>query len=316
MLTFLQKKKCSLTIGLQLSEDNLSLLVLEHTSAGFPTVKHYVNYVIDRQNTLEMIKSEVRQFIEKQRLGMAACCLVLDDNDYQLLSVEAPPVADNEMAEAVRWKVKDLLSFPVSEAIIDVFLQQDGQVKGRRIANVVVVKKNIIDKKTTYIESLGLSLDAIDIPELVYRNYLERSDYRGKNIALVSLKKNYGKLVVLNMGEVYFSRSFSVNYKGGLLDDLPESDIVLELQRSLDYYERQIKQIVPSDIVIMGENVIEDKITGITTTSLNQTVVISNMSDSVFAGYTFSDEDSLFSSRIIASYGAALRQGLLEGARS
>jgi MSHA biogenesis protein MshI len=313
MLTFFKKKKCLLTIGLQLSEDNLSLLVLDHEKVDSPVIKYYVNYVIDSQNTLELIQHKVKQFIEDKQLNMAACCLVLDDNDYQLLSIEAPPVAEDEMAEAVKWKVKDLLSFPVSEAIIDVYLQKDGQVKDKYIANVVISQKEIIDKKTQYIESLGLRLNAIDVPELAYRNYIEISDYQEKNIALVLLKKNYGKLIVLKEGVVYFSRKFSVDYNGGLFDDLPEADIVLELQRSLDYYERQLKQTVPSDIVIVGENVIEDKITEITTTSINQLVSVDNMSGSLFSDYTFSDEDGLASARVIASYGAALRQGLMGG---
>jgi MSHA biogenesis protein MshI len=316
MLTFFKKKKCLLTIGLQLSEDNLSIMVLDHEKVAFPAIKYYMNYVIDSNNTLEIIQHKVRQFIVDKQLGMAACCLVLDDNDYQLLSIEAPPVAEDEMAEAVKWKVKDLLSFPVSEAIIDVYLQKDGQVKDKYIANVVVAEKSLIDEKTQYIESLGLQLDAIDIPELAYRNYIEISDYQEKNIALVLLKKNYGKLIVLKNGEIYFSRSFSVNYRGGLFDELPESDIVLELQRSLDYYERQLKQSVPSDIVIIGENVLEDKITEITTASLNQSVFIGSMSDSIFSDYAFTDEDSLCSSRVVASYGAALRQGLVEGGRA
>ncbi|MFT6102078.1 MAG: MSHA biogenesis protein MshI [Candidatus Endobugula sp.] len=316
MLTFLKKKKCLLTIGLQLSEDNLSLLVLNHAKYDSPVIKYYVNYVIDSQNTLATIQHKIMQFIRDKQLGMAACCLVLDDSDYQLLSIEAPPVTESEMAEAVKWKIKDLLSFPVSEAIIDVFLQKDGQVKNRYIANVVVAQKSLVDKKTQYIESLGLRLDAIDIPELACRNYIERSDCRDKNIAFVLLKKNYGKLVILKEGSVYFSRGFTVDYKGGLFDDLPESDIVLELQRSLDYYERQLKQAVPSEIVIVGENIIEDKITEITTTSLNQLVSIDDMSGSLFSDYTFSDEDGLASARVITLYGAALRQGLVQGGRA
>jgi MSHA biogenesis protein MshI len=295
-------------MGLQLSEDNLSLLVLNHNNDNEPVIKDYINHVINSSNPLDKIKQSVKEYVDSNNLAAANCCLVLDDGDYQLLTIEAPPVPEDEMAEAVKWKVKDLLQFPVNEAVIDVFLQEDSQVDGKYIANVVVAHKQLIDKKKHYVESFGLHLGAIDIPELAYRNYIESSEHSEKNIALVLIKKDSGKLVVVRNSCVYFSRNFSIPYKGGLFDDLPENEIVLELQRSLDYYERQLKHAIPTDIVFIGENVVEEKITSITKDNLNQNVFVENVS-----GYTFSDEDSLSTSSVIASYGAALRQGLLVG---
>ena len=40
---------------------------------------------------------------------------------YQLVQVEAPEVQPDELRGAVRWKLKDIINFPPSEAIVDVF---------------------------------------------------------------------------------------------------------------------------------------------------------------------------------------------------
>ena len=45
---------------------------------------------------------------------------MLDDADYQMQLVEAPSVPREEMRSAVRWKLKDLLDYPVDAATIDV----------------------------------------------------------------------------------------------------------------------------------------------------------------------------------------------------
>lgn len=306
MFEFLKKKKCTTSIGVQLSGDNLSIMVLDNSDST-PVITHYMHCLLSDKGGVNPQLDEVKQTIEENKLAQAQTSLVLDDDDYQLLSIEAPPVTVDEMPEAVKWKVKDLLSFPVDEAVIDVFLQSDGQVDGKYIANVVVVKEAIIKERSQLVESLGLTISAIDIPELAYRNYIENSDFKEKNLAVVLLKKGFGKLIVIKNDAVYFSRSFSVNYKGGLFDELPDADIVLELQRSLDYYERQLKQVMPSELFIVGENIIDDKITETIKDNLNQSVSVANVSHGRLSDYDFSEEEGLSSCRLLATYGAALR---------
>ena len=79
----------------------------------------------------------------------------------------------------------------------------------------------------------------------------------------------------------------------------------MELQRSLDYYERQLKHVVPSKIVVVGENITEEKVTSTIVESLNQQVITESIS-----GFEFSEQDMLSSGRLIAAYGGALRKGL------
>src|SRR5690606_16355740 len=70
-----------------------------------------------------------------------------------------------------------------------------------------------------------------------------------------------GSLQIIRAGNLYLSRQFSLAYNGGLLDDLPGEALVLELQRSLDYFERQLRQPPPSHLYLCGENITLDKLT-------------------------------------------------------
>ena len=308
MLKLFRKQKPPITVGIQLTATYISVLVLDAKDPKQPQILDYVNYRVDQYESAEALKEQVKQYIEEKSLKKAYCCLVLDDQDYQLLAVEPPKVPQAEMAEAVKWKVKDLIQFPITEAVVDVFSQPESHDANREIVDVVVANKSIVDTKAQFIHDIGLELVAIDIPELAYRNYFETCEHQEANVALVLIKQSYGKLVVINKGNVCFSRSFFVNYGGGLFDDIPENDIVLELQRSLDYYERQMRQVMPTTVVFAGDNLVEDKITTITRESFNQQITVEHV-----AGFNFSEEDSLASARLMATYGASLRRELVSG---
>lgn len=297
-----------MTVGLQLSEKNISLMILDCSDIEAPVIKDYVNYSLNSNVSIESVTAEIKSYIADKNVSNANCCLVLDDKDYQIIVVEPPNVPEDEMVEAIRWKLKDLIQFSVNDVDIDVFIKPESAESNKNLADVVVVHKSIIDKKSQFVSDIGLQLMAIDIPEFAYRNYLETTPYHDSNVALVSIKQGQGKLMVLQKGNVYFSRAFSIDYNGGLFDDVPESDVVLELQRSLDYYERQLKQTMPTTVVFVGENLIDDKITDTTKNNLNQEVFVESLK-----GFNFTEEDSLASARVISTYGASLRSGLLTG---
>ena len=45
---------------------------------------------------------------------------LLENGEYQMLTVDAPNVPAEEVKAAIRWRIKDSLNYPVEEATIDV----------------------------------------------------------------------------------------------------------------------------------------------------------------------------------------------------
>ena len=190
------------------------------------------------------------------------CNVVLPAGSYSLLLVEAPKVEAEELRDALRWRVKDLVSFPIDDAAIDVFLLPDDASRGGNpMAYVVAVEKSRIEQIIALIKGAGLELAAIDIAELALRNLVVTCNSESRGIALVRLQQGRGNLHIMREGNLYLCRQFDLKYNGGLLDDLPEEALVLELQRSLDYYERQMRQAAPATLYFCGDNISDDKIT-------------------------------------------------------
>lgn len=204
----------------------------------------------------------LEQRVERTGLKRRACNLVLGRDDYNLLLIEAPAVAASELREAVRWRIRDLVDFPVEQAVVDAFLlPEDRSRGGKRMAYVAVARRELIQKRIAQIREANLTLRAIDIPELAMRNLALQLCDTGRGVALVKLGQGAGSLNIVRGDDLHLARRFNLTYAGGLLEDLPAEGLVLELQRSLDYFERQMRQPPPAHIYLMGENVSEDKLT-------------------------------------------------------
>ncbi len=213
------------------------------------------------ENSPEAQLKALRGRVEALGLSGAPCNLVMASGQYQLLLVEAPNVPATELRDAMRFRVRDLISFPVDEAIIDAApLPADAGRGGQSMAYVVAGRQSSLLPVIELVNNAGLFLQTIDIEEMALRNLAIHAAEEGRAVALVKLHPGGGVISLVREGFLYLARRFDLAYGGGLLDDLPEDNLALELQRSLDYFERQMGQAPPNCIYVCGENLSEDKL--------------------------------------------------------
>ncbi|NIB44382.1 MSHA biogenesis protein MshI [Pseudomaricurvus alkylphenolicus] len=203
----------------------------------------------------------LRQRVEQLGLTGSPCNLVLPSSYYQLMLVEAPKVPAEELNDALRFRIKDMIAFPIDEALLDTFdLPTDSSRSGRHMVYAVVTEEAKIKPLIEAVAEAGLNLQSIDIAEMALRNLTEKLPVDARGVAVMRVLPGQGMLTLMREGQLYLSRQFDLRYNGGLFDDLPEEQLVLELQRSLDYYERQMGQVPPGNVYLCGENVTDDKI--------------------------------------------------------
>ena len=63
-------------------------------------------------------------------LKRSRCTTALDPGEYNLLLTEAPEVPDEELRAAIRWRIKDIVDFPIQNATIEVFDRLGGRPPG------------------------------------------------------------------------------------------------------------------------------------------------------------------------------------------
>lgn len=181
------------------------------------------------------------------------CYLVLDINDYQRINIEAPNVPVNEMCLAIRWKVHDLLDFPLDEAVLD-YYPAPAFSAGNASIEVIASPHSIIKPLIEHCDIAGLNLKVIDIQETTLRNLatlLPNSHLGG--VAVLYLQKSFGIILIQKEGVIYVARKiaigyeqleleskFTTDYEGFALEISNQSteiqnNLALEIQRSLDY---------------------------------------------------------------------------------
>jgi MSHA biogenesis protein MshI len=190
---------------------------------------------------------------------------LLSMGEYQILSVDAPPVPPDELKTAIRWRLKDLLDYHIDDATIDVL---DVPVEKKSPARVhlmyaVAARNNVIEQRQALFGDAKLPISVIDIPEMAQRNVSALLERDGEGIAMLSFQSGSGLLTITHSGELYLSRQFDVAISQISKSDLEEltacyERIVLELQRSLDHFDRQYHLVPVAKLVLaplgdMGE---------------------------------------------------------------
>ncbi|MEC5160306.1 MSHA biogenesis protein MshI [Janthinobacterium sp. CG_23.3] len=185
------------------------------------------------------------------------CASLLAAADYQLLSVDAPNVPPAELKTALGWRLKDMLDFPVAEATIDLLdIPPDANAPVRnRTLFAVAARNSVIAPRQLLFSEHKLKLDAIDIPDMAQRNISALLEPAGRGLAMLSFDADGGLLTVTFNAELYLSRRIDVRLPQ-LLDGDEDKQrqvhdkITLELQRSLDHFERQFHFIAVAKLVL------------------------------------------------------------------
>jgi MSHA biogenesis protein MshI len=182
--------------------------------------------------------------VAEQKWQETPCTLVLHPAYYQLLLTDAPAVESAELAQAVRWKIKDLMSFPLEEAAVETFPLPDDAYHGRqKKLYAAAIQKETLQNLVAPVENAGLALDCIDIAELSLQNIALRCAPCEGAMAVLQLFGAEGILNLVEDGEIYFCRRVEIGLE--LMrhsNDLQKmfDSLVLEIQRSLDFYESQM----------------------------------------------------------------------------
>lgn len=205
-----------------------------------------------RQQTLD-------ELVSSHGWSGAPTVLVLPIDQYQVFQVERPEGLDDaELADALKWKLKDFLDFSPTEAVSDVFSFPEDATRGRgSLVNLVAARKSLVQELVALVNAAGLALQQIDIAELALRNFAAGLDAGNVGVAVVHLRDRYGQMVICRGETLYLSRRLELSYDD-LQDASKQEDAVqslaLEMQRSMDYFESQLGQAPPSTIRLVARD--------------------------------------------------------------
>lgn len=183
----------------------------------------------------------LKSWVRDNGLHKIPCVCVVANSDCDVFQVERPEVEAGEMIQAVTWKIKDLINYDIASAVVDSYLMPVSSKNNQKQVGVVVAKESVISDYVEIIQASTLKLVALDIQELVRSNLQLVKHNSEQSIAVLSLSQNNGLLSIYHDADLYVSRDFKLGIKQLELvtseDQSAFDSILLEVQRSLDYFE-------------------------------------------------------------------------------
>lgn len=248
------KKQSEQVVGVSLQHDSITLCSLpandasdtsdsnDNETANFQQLSvqqlDYASAITELQPDWEMI---------------GECHIALNAQQSQIVQVDKPAVPAAEINGALKWQIKDLVTISPDNMVLDYF---DGPILagGKEKINVVCSPIDELKKIIDAVNQKNLDVASITIPEFAFANLLPVQN----DACLLVCQQPHEEIVLLiiKKGKLYFHRrlrGFSqiASKTEEELAMLAIDSLALEIQRSSDYFERQLKQAPIKDIKIL-----------------------------------------------------------------
>ena len=252
MRFFKKAKKRDGWLAIALQRDGLAVVGMQIAADIRPQVRQAAFY--PGTNYAQLLEKAGRELHAHAYRSIT----VLAAGEYQIMLVDAPNVAPDELKTAVRWRLKDMLDFHIDDATIDVLdlpVDTDAAARAQHSMFVIAARNSVVETRQKLFSAAKVELAVIDIPELAQRNISALIEPPGRGVAMLSFGEEGGLLTVSFRGELYLTRRIDIALEQ-LLD--PEHErrnasfdrVTLELQRSLDNFERQYSFISVARLVL------------------------------------------------------------------
>jgi MSHA biogenesis protein MshI len=235
--------------------------------------------------------SGAERAVRELHLERYQCATLLAAGDYQLVLVDAPNVQPAELKTAIRWHIKNMLDYHVDDATLDVLdIPPDPSGGSRAHSMYAVAARNEVIKATIdRFEAARIPLSVIDIAETAQRNLAALYEVEDSGVAMLYLGARDALLTISKGGELYLARRIDAGVEqlqgtGEAQREELMNRVVLELQRTLDHFDRQFRYVRVARMVL-GPEPQDSGLAAFLAANLDLPVVQARLADAIeFAG--------------------------------
>ena len=241
MKLFRSRMRQRATTGVHITGEVMAIATVEHEPGRKPRLIQASSHDLSTPSDSSRADS-ARVLRETLKSGRTPVSLVLDNEHYDLLLVEAPRVEPSELRAAVRWKVKSLIDFHIDDAVIDVFEipGQKNRPQGQSMMYAIAARARKIREYVDLFENADLNLQVIDVADMALRNLAAQLEDDVRGVAMLHLERTHGVITITRQGSLYLSRRLETGHE--TIEQGGADQLILEVQRSLDYYDSHFAQ--------------------------------------------------------------------------
>jgi MSHA biogenesis protein MshI len=248
------KQQSNQTFGLALQQGSLGACLMPkplNSAADKKTENSLASFHQSQVVLSDFAKAIAELHTESALAGQ--CHIVLNTQQSQIVQVDKPNVPSDEIVSALKWQIKDLVTIPPDNMVLDYF---DGPLLagGKEKIHVVCAPLNELKKIVAAVNETDAEVASITTEEFAFANLLP---VQSEACLLVCQQPNEEiVLLIVKQGQLYFQRGlrgFSqiANKSEEELAMTMIDSLALEIQRSSDYFERQLKQAPIREIKVI-----------------------------------------------------------------
>ena len=262
----LRTKSAFHAVGIAVAHEVVTACLLKRESGRLVVVQEQI-FNVDKW------PEQLSKWVDSQNIGPASCHVAFSIDYYQLLQIDRPPVEDNELKDALLFPIKEI-SGSDGPFLFD-YIDLPVPLAGSKKVNVAAIPNAHVETVIEAVINAGLCLKSISVAEIVTCDLVETD-----KDPLLMLIQEAGEEISLNVvkdGQLYVSRrlkgfenlgSFSrQELQMGLADSLS-----VQVQRSMDYFESQLRQPPIRNIAIRLDTPHADVLANLIGQSVNATV--------------------------------------------
>lgn len=252
-------------IGIALGLDRAAIVACEGEVDGRP---HIVAWESIDFSTPEDFGEALQIFVSTHGVSGRACRCVLSEDQYSLRLVERPPnVPDEELVEATRWLIRDLIEFDVETAELATLTIPEDTHRARTPRMFVVAgRHDPLREIALAIKGAGLEIAGFEIPETAMVALETRLPEVVAGSALLRIEEKASVVTLSQEGSLFLARNMNLDSESieDVAQNATESEdpagfeilqqldpLLLDVQRSLDYYESEYGRAPASRLVMM-----------------------------------------------------------------
>lgn len=228
----------------------LKVMVLNASNGklALAAVKDLSN-ITDRDNREKFVVNALKEILRDYISKAKAAILCMSEEHFLIKRIEMPSIPVDEITAALKWRIKDLVSFDIEKACIDFDLVKETATKtGDKTAKLmdliaVVIPKETVDSKVKILKKAGIetilsaNIDSFGLSNIVS---LLPEGKKGNSCAVLNVDHSVSAINMYKDGKLAFVRNIPIGLdhireaiKAPIMSDAGEIDLSDEEMHTL-----------------------------------------------------------------------------------
>ena len=235
-----KKNNTTLTVGVSVSATELHITAINFGDSGY-VLSSVASVPFDNRQPLETQLSDVLRDFDKETCRVS---VVLSQEMYHMVQVDKPELPEEDITTALPWTLGELVPFDSSNIVLD-YIDYPVQTRsgGKKIDVFAADKSSLSALVQRLSKKKEVKLTHIHAKEVLATEMVPDDDYA--RLLIIQEPDSEPFLMIVRSRAIWLSRRLRgfVKKSAGQEDLVQLSDMLgLEIQRSMDFYESQLKQ--------------------------------------------------------------------------